>query len=115
VQIPIAQIPGNHAPANAMFSDMDASISYPIHLGEGMSLEPGVTMFNVANFSNFGTLSSTLLNQVTTGGPTGAGVGGFLNGPDDEATANSIRTQRGAGTFAAGAPRMTQFSLKFNF
>ena len=115
VQIPIAQIPGDHAPANAMFSDMDAGVSYPIHLGEGMSLEPGVTIFNVANFSNFGTLSSTLLNQVTTGGPTGAGVGGFLNGPDDEATANSIRSQRGAGTFAAGAPRMTQFSLKFNF
>lgn len=115
VQQPIAQIPGDHAPADAAFLGLDASLSYPIHIGEGMSVEPGIAMYNVANFSNFGTLSDTLLNQVTTGGPTGAGFGGFLNGPDDEATANSIRSQRGAGTYAQGAPRTTEFSLKFNF
>lgn len=113
VQQAIAQVPGPKAPESAAFSDLDASFSYPIRIREGMSLEPGVTMYNVTNFSNFGFLSSTLLSQATVGGPTG--VSGFLNGPDDEGTANGIRTQRGSGTYDQGAPRSTEFSLKFNF
>lgn len=115
VQQPIAQIPGAHAPSNAAFEALDANLSYSIHIHESMSLQPGVAFYNLFNFSNFGLLSSTLLSQNSVGGPTGAGVSGFLNGDDNEGTANGIRTQRGSGTFDQGAPRSTEFSLKFNF
>ena len=106
---------------NPAFRAFDATISYPIHLKrlrEGMSIEPAVSMYNIANMSNFGRLSGILANTATANA-TSAGVGtvgSFLNGPNNQAIYDgSPRTQRGSGTFAAGAPRTTEFQLKFNF
>jgi hypothetical protein len=102
---------------NPAFRAFDATISYPIHLNrlhEGMSLEPAVAMYNITNMSNFGRLAGLLADVNTTGGPVGT-VPSFLNGPNTQAVADGNRTQRGSGTFAAGAPRTTEFQLKLNF
>jgi hypothetical protein len=100
-----------------MFRAFDFNATYPIHLGkirEGLSLEPGVAMYNVFNMSNFGTLTGTLANVTTAGGPVGTTTS-FLNGPNTQSVANGVRVQRGSGTFDQGAPRSTEFQLKLNF
>ena len=110
VQQPIAP-----APATAfqvpMFRQMDASVRYPVRLpflGEGRRLEPGVAVYNFANFGNY-TLPTTF------GALTAANEPNFVNGPNDFATKNLDRTTRGAGTFAAGTPRSIEYQLKFVF
>ena len=40
---------------------------------------------------------------------------GTISGPNTYANLNSLRTVRGTGTFAQGAPRSTEFQLKLNF
>lgn len=119
VQQPIALAPGNPLP-NSAFRAFDASVSYPIRLSkirEGLSLEPSVNMFNVANMSNFGLLSTTsytLANTADAGGNIGT-VNNYINGPNTRAVQDGIRTQRSSGTYDQGAPRSTEFSLKLNF
>jgi hypothetical protein len=79
-----------------------------------MSIEPTVAMYNVFNMGNFGTLAGTLANVNTAGGNVGT-ANNYLNGPNNVAIQNGLRTQRGSGTFSSGAPRTTEFQLKFNF
>jgi hypothetical protein len=110
VQQPIAAPPSS-ALANPMFRQMDASVSYPIKLpflGESTTLQPGVAVYNFANFSNY-TLPSSF-GTLTSGGDAN-----FVNGPNDFATINPDRTTRGAGTFAAGTPRSIEYQLKLTF
>ncbi|MDE3104019.1 MAG: TonB-dependent receptor, partial [Acidobacteriota bacterium] len=102
---------------NGVFRGFDASFTYPIKLSrvrEGLSLEPGVALYNVSNMSNFGRLGGVLANTSTAGGSVGA-VSNFLNGPNDTSIHDGIRWQRGSGTFDQGAPRSTEFQLKVNF
>ena len=116
VQQPIATAPTTPL-QNPAFRDFDANVSYPIRLNrvrEGLAIVPGVAMYNVTNMSNFGRLVGTLANTTTAGGVIGT-ANSFLNGPNDVAVQNTSRTQRGSGTFDQGAPRTTEFSLKFNF
>jgi hypothetical protein len=116
VQPALATAPTNPISSPA-FRDLDLSAGYPIHLGrfrEGMSLEPQVTMYNVTNMSNFGTLSGVLINQDDNGGAVGT-TNSYLNGPNNEGVANGIRTQRGSGTNDQGGPRSTEFNLKLVF
>ena len=103
---------------NQSFRTVDLNLSYPINLGrfhEGLSLEPAIAFYNVGNFSNFqpfaiGATGAGLL----TGGP------GSFNGPNAtvngfNANLESVRTQRGSGTFNQGAPRTLEYELKLNF
>jgi hypothetical protein len=102
---------------NPAFRAFDATVSYPIKLNrlrEGMSIEPTVAMYNVFNMSNFGILTGILANTDTAGGDVGSSAS-FLNGPNNNAVQDGNRTQRGSGTFSQGAPRTTEFQLKFNF
>ena len=102
---------------NTAFRAFDMNASYPIRLNrirEGLSIEPGVAVYNIANVSNFGRLGGVLANTATAGGTVGT-TPNFLNGPNDTSVQNGLRTQRGSGTFAQGAPRTTEFDLKFNF
>ena len=106
VQQAIPLAPSNPIP-NSAFRAFDLNVSYPIRLGkirEGLSLEPAVAMYNVANLSNFGALSGQLV-----------GGTGFLNGANNTAVQNTERIQRGSGTFDQGGPRTTEFQLKLNF
>ncbi len=103
--------------SNPAFRSFDATVSYPIKLSrihEGMSIEPTVSMYNVFNMSNFGRLTGILANVDTAGGDVGT-TSSFLNGPNNNAVQDGNRTQRGSGTFSSGAPRTTEFQLKFNF
>ena len=96
---------------NAAFRAFDVNAGYPIRLGrirEGLSLEPSVAVYNVANLANFGRLTGVLAAAGTSGTDR-------LNGPNDPTIQNSVRTQRASGTFDQGAPRTTEFQLKLNF
>jgi Carboxypeptidase regulatory-like domain len=117
VQQRIASAPNNPL-NNPAFRAFDMSASYPIRFPrwrEGLSLEPGVAMYNIFNMSNFGTVSNGVLLNVADLAATGNGGVGSLNGPNTQAVLNATRIQRGSGTFDQGAPRSTEFSLKLNF
>jgi hypothetical protein len=104
-QIPQVQ---NSAINNPALRTFDMNASYPIKFTkfrEGLSLTPGVAMYNVFNMSNYNALSGSL-----------AGQPGTVNGPNTFAALNSSnRITRNSGTFDQGGPRTTEFQLKLNF
>ena len=114
VQQALAPAPANPL-NNSAFRTFDFNGSYPINLSrfrQGLSIVPGVAIYNVFNMSNFTGLTDnfgSLLNTADAGQP------GFANGPNDQITKNSNRIQRNSGTFDAGGPRTTEFQLKVNF
>ena len=124
VQQTIALAP-NKPLNNAALRTFDLSANYPIRfsrLREGLSIVPGVAMYNVFNMSNFNSIESipgnatAYLINTANGGPDFNSVpGGYLNGPADQATLNSARVTRNSGTFDQGGPRTTEFQLKVNF
>ncbi len=112
-QQPIAQVPEAHAPENPLYRNLDISIAYPIHLSrlrEGMTLVPGISFYNVGNFSNFKDYTDGTLSNTTTGNSEG-----FLNGPNTFAGHDQNRVQRGSGTSDIGGPRTAEFQLKLDF
>lgn len=71
-------------------------------IGERLTIEPSVSVFNVFNFANYYTLDGTL-----SGGPLSA------NG-----TTKANRTNKvflGSGIFSYGAPRIFEFGVKVTF
>lgn len=115
---PVAQLPQSIASNNAMFRSLDLNFAYPISLSkvrEGVSLEPNIAFYNVGNFSNFATTTSTLFNTTTAGGTINTSTAGQLTGVDNFATQAARRTYRGVGTFSQGAPRQTEFKLTLKF
>jgi hypothetical protein len=115
---PIANLPQQNAIANPTFRNVDASFAYPISLAkfrEGMSLEPVIAFYNVFNMANYSDKPSGILeNTTSTGGPVNTDAN-YLTGPNTYGVVNANRAQRGSGTFNQGAPRTTEFQLKFNF
>jgi hypothetical protein len=121
VQQPLATAPSNPI-SNPAFRDFSFSASYPIKLSkirEGLSIVPGISIYNVANMSNFGTYTGTLLNAsdagCTTNAPCAGTTADYLNGPNNKSVLDGVRTQRASGTFDSGGPRSTEFQLKLNF
>jgi Carboxypeptidase regulatory-like domain len=118
VQQAIAAAPSNPL-SNAALRTFDLSANYPIRFSrfrEGMSLVPGIAVYNVFNLSNFeaipgivGNATGVLLNTADAGTP------GYYNGPNNQAVLNQGRTTRNSGTFDQGGPRTTEFQLKLNF
>jgi len=102
---------------NPAFRTFDFNGSYPIRLSrfrQGLSIVPGVAIYNVFNMSNFTGITDvfgTLLNV----NDVSATSYGYPNGPSGQAAFNSNRIQRNSGTFDAGGPRTTEFQLKVNF
>jgi hypothetical protein len=99
---------------NYPFRTIDANFTYPIKLkwiSETATLEPGVAMYNVANFGNYklDNYDSELLNS------PGAGDTNYPNGPYDFSVKDQNRVTRGSGTFDAGDARSTEFQLKLTF
>ncbi|HEX3437245.1 MAG TPA: TonB-dependent receptor, partial [Pseudacidobacterium sp.] len=102
---------------NPMFKSLDASVSYPLHLkfiSEAATLVPKVSMYNLANFANWGGTTTTLVNT-NTAGSDGSGAESYVNGDNGFAFKNQTRVGRGSGTFDQGGPRSTEFQLTFNF
>jgi len=121
VQQAIASAPNNPL-NNAALRTFDLSANYPIRLGrfhEGLSLVPGVAIYNVFNMSNFGFIPGIVSDAtgqlINVGNAAGGVPGGYFNGPSDQATLNQARTTRNSGTFDQGGPRTTEFQLKLNF
>jgi hypothetical protein len=115
---PLSQLPQARALGNSAIRTLDMNFTYPIHLTrirEGLSLEPGVSFYNIGNLANFGGPSGTLQN-VQDAGPVGtAATSGSVNGVNSQSVLNGFRVGRGSGTFDQNGPRSTEFQLKLNF
>ncbi|HEX6772839.1 MAG TPA: carboxypeptidase regulatory-like domain-containing protein [Acidobacteriaceae bacterium] len=99
---------------NYPFRTLDANFTWPVKLkwiSESATLEPAVSIFNVANFGNY-TLNNydpELLNS------PGATDFNYPNAPMPYLAKDANRVTRGSGTFDAGDARSMQFELKFTF
>jgi hypothetical protein len=112
VQQAISPQPQNHPMSNPAFRSFDFNASYPIKLGrfrEGLSITPGIALYNIFNMSNHNLQNGTLLNAAD------AGPLGYVNSSDDPSEANNLRVTRNSGTFDQGGPRTTEFQLMVNF
>ncbi len=116
---PISQLPQTNGVFNPTYRQMDGSVTYPVRLDrlrEGMSLEPGIAFYNLGNFSNFSSDTSTLQNTTTAGAVNNTAAGfGNITGVNTLTTQASTRTVRNVGTFAQGAQRTVEYQLKLNF
>ena len=99
------------APANQADMDwlraLDVNLSWIYKVKERAEIHPGVSFFNVMNFSNFDG-SSNPLSGVLSGTP------GSVNGTSGQQP-NGNRLGLGSGVFALGAPRAIEFSVKVVF
>lgn len=116
---PLLATAPTHPISNSALRVFDMNASYPISLKrfrEGLSIEPGVNVYNVFNMSNFGSPSGTVLTQADAGGAVNNSQPGYLAGPNSQSVLDSqFRVERAAGTFDQGSPRSMEFSLKVNF
>ena len=90
--------------------DFGANWSYWIR--DRVQIRPGVTIFNVFNFSNFDGPAvpfSSILNGIV-GSPNGT-TSALLHGVDG----NYLRLGQGTGVNSLGAPRTIEFNLKVSF
>ena len=112
VQQAISPQPDNHPMNDPAFRSFDLNANYPIKFGklrEGLSIAPGIAVYNLFNMSNYGLQLGTLLNT------TDAGPDGYVNSTNDPAEANNLRITRNSGTFDQGGPRTTEFQLMITF
>jgi hypothetical protein len=90
----------------------DLGLNWGYKIRDRVEIRPGVTFYNVFNFSNFDgpavPFSSTLDGSV--GSPNGTSKAD-LHG----AAGNFLRLGLGSGVNALGAPRVVEFELKLNF
>jgi hypothetical protein len=107
----VAPAPAGATVGNDILRVFDLAASYPIKLGESMTIEPSARAFNILNVANFD-------------GPGGAGssnVGGVLSGSPGTANNNTYETNGqyrvglGSGVFSFGAPRQIEFGIKLSF
>jgi hypothetical protein len=117
----LTPLPQAVALSNPTYRSMDATFAYPIRighyihqLGDSVVLEPKISFYNVANFSNFGGGSGNP-NVAPYSGDLGTPQAGAINGPNNFAAQNTYRITRQPGTYDQGAPRSTEFGLKLNF
>ena len=109
-------VPLKASPAGAInqawLKTFDAELSWSYKFRERLELRPGVSVFNVFNFSNFEGPASpfTSILNGDPGSPNGttASIEHGVNG-------NFLRTGLGSGVNATGAPRAMQFQLKVIF
>jgi len=108
---PIAAQPENNPIPNPAFRSFDFNASYPIKIKwlEGVSITPGVAMYNAFNMANFANQNGILLNS------SDAGPLGYINSSNTTTETNALRTTRNSGTFDQGGPRTTEFQLIVKF
>jgi hypothetical protein len=92
---------------NGWLKDLDLNFAWTYKIAERLELTPGVSFFNVFNFANFDGPKNTL-SGILSGAP------GTVNGTSGTQPVN-YRIGLGSGVFGVGAPRVTEFSLKFSF
>jgi hypothetical protein len=90
---------------------LDFSLNWIYKIRDKVELQPGVSFFNLMNFSNFDGPANPLSGVLS---PLGESIPGSVNGTSGEQP-SSNRLGLGSGVFALGSPRAMEFSLKFNF
>jgi len=118
VQQAIVPQPANHPMNDPAFRSFDFNASYPIKfskLREGLSITPGIAMYNIFNMSNYNLQDGLLMNVNEIDPSTGVVPDGHVNSPEDPAETNNLRITRNSGTFDQGGPRTTEFQLMINF
>ncbi len=107
----------NPAPANQMFNDnfinTDLRLSNRIKLGERMTLEPMVEIFNLFNIANYARLTNTALDPLGSAPTPGAINGTPIS--DSPANRGVNRLGFGSGSFSPGTQRAFQFGVRFSF
>jgi hypothetical protein len=105
VQQPIPAVPSAQV-QNGWLQTVDLSLSWTHLIKDRVTLEPGVSFFNVGNFANYGGTTNPLSGILN-------GLPGSANGTPAQIPYNRIGL--GTGLFALGAPRQMQFSMKVSF
>ncbi|HTT19783.1 MAG TPA: carboxypeptidase regulatory-like domain-containing protein [Candidatus Sulfotelmatobacter sp.] len=104
------------APAGAIgqgwLKTFDLGITWAYKVKERVELRPGVTIFNVFNFSNF-TGPAIPFSSILDGSVGSAN--GTTSALQHGADGNFLRLGLGSGVNALGAPRAIEFALKLSF
>jgi hypothetical protein len=103
--VPTVQLPPANNAGNGWYKDVDTVLAWPFKVRERLTISPSISFFNLFNFSNFGTLGGL------------SGGDGAINGTvaGSNTSSNTVRVGRGTGVFAVGAPRESEFGLRFDF
>jgi len=109
-------------PANAATSPwlktIDLKLSWPVRVGERVSIEPNVAALNVFNFANFSG-PGRLLGGILNGAP-----GSSLNNSSSPGVCGDVpalcasrldRILPGSGTYGLGSPRQLEFGVRVVF
>jgi hypothetical protein len=103
---------------NTWLRDFDTSLNWTYKVKERVELQPGVSFFNIMNFSNFDAPKNTLSGVLSLAGqpglPAQTPVVGTVNGTSGQQP-NNLRVGLGSGVFGLGSPRVLEFALKINF
>jgi hypothetical protein len=100
VQQPIINAPSNEA-GMGWLRAFDLSLNWIYKFKDRFQVQPGVSFFNVMNFSNFDGPANPLSGALS-------GTPGSVNGTPGEQP-NSNRLGLGSGVFALGSPRVIEF------
>ncbi|MGB6250153.1 MAG: carboxypeptidase-like regulatory domain-containing protein [Terriglobales bacterium] len=111
VQQPVPLAPKN-SPNMGWLHAMDLSLNWIYKFRENIELQPGISFYNVMNFSNVDGPANPLSGVLS-------GAVGSINGAPNNGTINeqqpSNRLGLGSGVFALGSPRALEFTLKLSF
>ena len=108
---PIATAPAG-AIGQTWLRTFDLGLNWSYKIKEYVKVQPGVTIFNVFNFSNFDgpAIPFSPILDGSLGSPNGT-TSALLHGPGG----NFLRLGLGSGVNSLGAPRVIEFQLKLNF
>jgi len=99
---------------NPWFKNLDAALSWPLRVGERLSIEPSARFYNVLNLANFQPVSGQLAYFYPgPGQPVLAGAGSANGTPS--AARNVLRIGSGSGIYNYGSPRQLEFGVKVTF
>lgn len=127
----LAALPPGTPVGAGIFKEVSTTLSWPIKMGEKLTIEPSIGAFNVLNFANFDIPTALMANAqvpyqpnvtcVVPGAPNPNGLpscygsAGSVTGTTVGQYRESLRTGTGSGVFANGAPRQVEFGLRISF
>jgi hypothetical protein len=107
----IASVPPG-AVGQSWVKTFDLGLNWAYKVKERVEIRPGVTIFNVFNFSNFTGPAAPFTSTLTglPGSANGTSAGSLHGDPG-----NGLRLGLGSGVNSLGAPRAIEFQLKLSF
>jgi hypothetical protein len=113
---PTVQVPPQGNVGLGWLKTMDFRLARPVHVREGVVLEPSVSAFNIFNFANFDLPPSTL-SGVLDASPGRAvnNATGNCGSIPTLCTARANRVGSGSGVYSLGSPRQLEFGLRLSF